>query len=377
MKELRKGIFDPPKTRIWPPVIYYLERNFRGEPYDMPLIGIETIGCSWMRYGGGCTMCNFGGQGVPVSEYSLIAQASFGLKVVRNKPLIQIAPNGSLFDELEVPARARKKILSLVRDSGFVESFETEARVEHVNEGKIKEAKDILGDIELDIGVGLESSNPIIRELIINKGLSQEDYLRFLKLSKNLDFLTSLHVLLKPIILTEREAIEDTVNSIKWAIDHGATFVILMVSNMRRYTLNYLLWKKGLYKLPMLWSVIEVLLRLEKMYLDRVLVAGFVSNETLLFPARNCDKCTDEVMANLRMFQYTRDESFLKEAASIDCECREEWRRRMEEEGGDLVERILRYYKIIAKEVLGKEWWERNEKYVMKQVEGVIDEAKR
>jgi radical SAM enzyme (TIGR01210 family) len=372
MRELRKGAFNPPQTNPWPPAIYYLPRNYGGEPYDMPLIGLETRGCSWFL-SGGCTMCNFGGQGSYVSPYFLIAQASFGLKVCRGRPYLQIAPMGSFFDPNEVPLVARNNILSLVRNSGYVKSFETEARVDHVREEDIKISMEILNDIELAIGVGLESSNSIVRELIVNKGTRQELYLNFFELSKKIGFLSNAHVLLKPAFLTEREAVEDAISSIRWVIDNGGTYAILMTSNLRKFTLNYWLWERGLYKLPMLWSLLEVLRRLDSSYRKRVVLAGFLSNETLLKTAENCSKCTNYIMSKIKMFQYTRDENFLKEAWDHECDCKEEWRRRMEEDKGDLLDRIIFGYKYISEQILGKRWWEENRKWVEKEVEEVIN----
>jgi len=318
-------------------------------------------------------MCNFGGQGHDLPHYYLVAQASFGLKVVRGRPLIQIVPNGSFFDPVEVPPLARREILSLVRSSGFVEEFETESRLEYVSERVISEAKELLGDIVLDVGIGLESSSPLIRELVINKGTRQEDYARFVDLSRKMDFKTTFHVLLKPAFLTESEAVEDCVRSIEYAVDLGASYVVLMVSNLREYTLNYWLWERGLYKLPMLWTLLEVLMRLDKKYLDKVLVAGFVSNETLLKPAENCPHCTNPILSKLRMFQYTRDESFLREAYEYQCSCKEMWKRRMGEKEENLFpERILRYYKFIALNLFGREWLSEREKEIERYVEGIL-----
>ncbi len=370
MRTLRAGMFDPPKTRIWPPTIYYLPRNYRGEPYNLPLIELETRGCSWCIESGGCTMCNYGGQGRDIPSEILIAQASFALSAVRGAPYIHLVPIGSFYDDVEVPRDAREGITELVRNSGFVEYWATESRAGYVTEEKLAGTKELLDEIQFEVGVGLESSDPVVRELIIHKGEREESFLRFYSITKKNDVVSATHVLLKPPFLTESEAVEDAKRSIRWSIDNGSDYVILMVMNIRRgYTLLNWLYERGMYRLPMLWSLIKVLLDLEDKYRKRVVIGGLISSETMEIPARNCDKCTDYILSLLTMYQYTWDLDYLEEAWEHECECKERWRELMgERHDSPLRERILYYYKIVALELFGRGWWEENSRWVEDEV---------
>jgi radical SAM enzyme (TIGR01210 family) len=369
MKKLRQGMFDPPRTFIWPPTVYYLPRNYRGQPYNLPLIELETRGCSWSIESGGCTMCNYGGQGRDLPSEILVAQASFALSIVRGSPYIHLVPIGSFYDEREVPEDVRRKITEIVRDSGFVEYMGTESRAGFVTEEKISETVDILENIQFEVGVGLESSDDIIRELIVNKGESKASFLRFYRICKEKGVVSATHVLLKPPFLTESEAIEDAVKSIRWSIDNGSDYVILMVMNLRKgYTLTNWLYERGKYKLPMLWSLIKVLLDLGEGYSKKVVIGGLISSETMAISAKNCEKCTDRILSLLSMYQYTWDPDYLEEAWEYPCDCKERWEELMEMRDVDLPDRILRYYEEIALELFGRDWWNENKGWVEREV---------
>jgi len=315
-------------------------------------------------------MCNFGGQGADIPETSLILQASFALKAVRNNPYVHLTPIGSFFDEKEMPSKARMKILEIVRESGFVRMMGTEGKAEDISEDKLRMAHEILNEISLDVGVGLESSDPFVRDFIIHKSTRTEHYLNFYRISRDLGVISSSHVLLKPIFLTEKEAIEDAKRSIEWALNNGSSYVILMVMNIRKgYNLASWLWEKGKYRLPMLWSLIKLLLDLDTESLSRTVIGGLTSSETMLLSAKNCDKCTDRVTSLLNMYQYTLDRNYLEEAFEIDCECKSRWEALLHEEAPPLKERVIQYYEYIARNIFSDRWWEENKKWIISEVD--------
>ncbi len=119
----------------------------------------RTRGCRH-DYMGGCTMCNYG-KSTPVTADEMIEYVRAGLSFIPpNKNMMLLAEtSGSMFDEWEVPAQARERILQMVRNHAC-KSFLCETRADTITEAKIKQYRVILDNKIASIEIGLETSNP-------------------------------------------------------------------------------------------------------------------------------------------------------------------------------------------------------------------------
>ena len=131
----------------------------------------------------------------------------------------------------------------------------------------------------------------------------------------------------KPFLNT-KEDIDDTVKTVIWAFKHGFGRVFLMLCNIQPSTLTYFLWKRNKFKLPMLWSAVEVLKRLPEKYRKNVSVRQFsrAVPTPLIYPS-NCNKCTASVADRLMQWNMTGDFKHIEEMPN--CECLQEFKKRL------------------------------------------------
>ena len=168
---------------------------------------------------------------------------------------------------------------------------------------------------------GLESSNDRVRELCINKGFTFEDYRKAVALCRSNDVRVKTYLLLKPPFILEREAISDMVESGKAAALAGSDKISINPMNIQRGTLVELLWRRGEYRPPWIWSLINVL----KELFDSDLNIPILSHPTSGGRKRgthNCGVCDTEAIESVYNFSKTQEPKFLD---SFDCDCKKHW----------------------------------------------------
>ena len=339
------------------PSIYYEETNYKGMPYYMPLIIIKTQGCSWYL-NSGCTMCGYSIEstlGKKVADEDLKRQIEYALSFIKlhRFPMIHITSTGSFFDDQEFPFGIRIYLYEQLRNLDFLEAVNTESRAEFLlDKDRLKEELRLLEDVGFSIGMGLESSDDFIRECCINKNLEKETYLKALNVLKQLGIHTTTYVLIKPPFLTEEEAINDAVTTIKWTVKEGTDLVVAMLVNIQPYSLLHWLWQRKMYRVPWLWSAVEILDRLCDPERKKVIITGLRAVPTPLEVAHNCSKCNDEFVNALISWRLDSDFSYVENLKRVSCECKLEWERELHAISSPLEERLMDYYGYIEKEIV-------------------------
>lgn len=120
---------------------------------------------------------------------------------------------GSYLNDAEVPEAAQLEIFERIGQMPF-ERVMIDTRIEYVTLEKIRALKAKLRpDQKLEIAIGLESANNLIRELAILKGYSLDQFENAAQVlaSEGVDIL--IHSLVKPALITEGEALEDSKNT--------------------------------------------------------------------------------------------------------------------------------------------------------------------
>lgn len=292
---------------------------------------LRTTGCSWSRSTttvGGCTMCGYINDclasGTPPNPDDLLEQFRSAVDKYQNKQfsLIKIFTSGSFIDDAEVPKTAQKSIMDLCQNLG-VPRVIFESRPDFITSQKLKEISTIYTG-ELQVAIGLETSNDDIRKFAINKGFEFQDYCNAVKTARDFGILIKTYLLLKPLFVTERDGISDVVQSIR-ALSNGLTDCIsINPVNIQKYTLVEYLFNRRDYRPPWLWSVISVLgqgyeiLRDTKINLLSQPTAGGTRRG-----AHNCGKCDKSVLEAINKFSISNDPQALR---SVTCNCREIWR---------------------------------------------------
>ena len=128
--------------------------------------------------------------------------------------------------------------------------------------------------------------------------------------------------MLNPPFMSDLDAIEDAVITAK-SISEFSESISINPTNIQKDTVVELLWRKGNYRPPWLWSVVEVLMRTHDLpgrVLSKPTGAGTIRG------AHNCGKCDDSVMKAIA--DYSRHRK-LESFNSLNCGCRKVWEKDM------------------------------------------------
>jgi len=303
-----------------------------GKPVQRLVITMRAPGCSWVARGGGCTMCgHFAGttRGVLPAAGEYISQfmreiSRYDIGRIR---IISLYNSGSMLDPEEFPLEALKHICRILSGFPTVEKLVLESRAEYIDRSSIESLRDILGPSRiLSVAVGLETADDEKRALCINKGCTRRDIENAIDSIRDIAEV-QLYILLGLPFLTEYEVLDDAIQSLRCARDIGADEIHIEPATIQRYTLTGMLFRDGLYRLPSLYTLYEVL---------KTVVPGikpYVSPfrhmpEPDIIPS-GCPECTPrliEQLINHYNICRTRD--------SLDyesCACMAEWKNRLTE----------------------------------------------
>ncbi len=126
------------------------------------------------------------------------------------------------------------------------------------------------------------------------------------------------YLLLKPPFLGEQTGIDDAVASARFA-DPFSDEISINPLNIQHGTYVERLWKRGDFRSPWIWSLIEVMKTL----------SGTVNARLMSSPSgggsqrgvHNCGKCDSEALAAVERFSFSQDPSDLE----VSCECKLTW----------------------------------------------------
>ncbi|MCQ2055898.1 MAG: archaeosine biosynthesis radical SAM protein RaSEA [archaeon] len=285
-----------------------------GKVVDTMVIIMRTNGCVWAK-SGGCTMCGYHSASLRnVTPENLLKQLDQALLHYDGEPFVKIYTSGSFLDENEVPAKVRKDIFESFSEC---KRILFESRPEFVTEEIVSHLPS-----STTIALGLESCNPTVTEKSIKKGFTPTQCQLAGELIKKNNLSVRSYLLLKPLFLQEKAAIEDTIMSAKFA-DNFSDEISINPVNVQRGTTLERIWKRGDYRTPWIWSLIEVMKQLSGTVTARLMTSpsGGGSQRGI----HNCGKCDEAMLSALTKFSYSQDPKNL----SITCECIEEWRNYM------------------------------------------------
>jgi radical SAM enzyme (TIGR01210 family) len=285
-----------------------------GKVVDAWVIIFRTRGCYWAR-ASGCSMCGYVNDvAQEVSVEDLNHQLDAALKKHAGQPMVKVYTSGNFFDDHEVSAEMRATILRELGDRCDKVIVET---LSHLLRREQLEAALGLVD-ELEVAFGLESTNPRVLRQSVNKVWGLEEHAKGAALAHDAGATVKTYLLIKPPFVTEREAIEDAVRSGHEADPHSDTISFNPV-NIQSHTIVDRLFRRGEYRPPWLWSVVEVLER------TRALKAQVKSHPTaggMVRGAHNCGACDRALVNAIEEFSLGLREDF----RDLACDCKNVWR---------------------------------------------------
>ncbi len=309
IKEIReeslKKFVGSKKAKFWK------EKDFTDKVVDAGVIILPSTGCRHAM----CIMCGYI-YDCPreIKQEEIFAEFKRALENLGNIEYLKIFTSGSFLDRREIEHETIKKIINEINRKN-IKRVQIESRPEFITEDNIEIFKDLKA--ELEIGIGLETANDSIRNNIINKGFSFKDFKDAVKICKKNEILVKAYLLLKPPLLTEKEAIDDVKYSIR-KIEKLVDRISINPVNIQKGTLVEVLWRKREYRPPWLWSVVEVLKTDTKTFLMSKPTAGGLKRG-----AHNCLRCDRNVLNAIEKFNLTQDKSVFE---GLECSCKNVWR---------------------------------------------------
>jgi radical SAM enzyme (TIGR01210 family) len=303
------------------PVAAWIDRERRGEAIIPALtIILRSGGCGWNR----CLMCGYRHFKYPQGETSLTGLIQGQLRWIgerfagREFELVKIFTSGSFLDPREVPLPARREILHAFRGKDVVVETRPEFVTGEAVTGCMDELDSGTGSVSFTVAIGLETSDDGIRKKCIDKGFSFDEFANASRTARHAGAGVKAYLLQKPPYLTEREAIEDVVRSIRDVMPH-AEAISLNPCTVQRGTEVERLWRARSYRPPYLWSVILALSRA-----GVPVTCDPVGGGTPRGP-HNCPSCDGDLVRGIRDYSLSGDRSLLESLLAVDCSCKKEW----------------------------------------------------
>jgi len=348
MREVRKPLYtldvDTESTYLYfertllPPI----ESNRFRKNYMMPFLILVTNPCSHILKCGGCTMCGYSTLASfkrSILGDTVYAQFRRGLEIIKRLPhheMVSIGTAGSFLDPKEVPYHIQARIINELSSLKGVYYINIESRAEYITKEALENLVTSIDDpYKLSVGVGLESSNDLIRELCINKYMSINLFIQALELLKKYNISPTVYVTIGKPFINDWTNIVDTIESIKFAFQHGADRVVLLRIGIQRNSLIEWLYTHGLYKPIEIWAVVEVLKRLPYKLRKNVLIANPRLPKYLEIDESPCSQTAIELLTE---YKGTLDFSYIEAIDALSCSHKVNWYKKLEKEMGSELE---------------------------------------
>lgn len=315
-----------------------------GKAIDRLIVILRGSGCEWAgKEGGGCTMCgHYAGssRGTAIAHESLKKQFDKAIEVVETGkyPMLCLYNGGSFLNKKEIPIGVRSYMFKRIQSFGCIERLIIESRPEYITDEVFNELEELMPGVEVEIGVGLESSNDTIRNLILNKGVGLDEYRQLGKKFRDRGTRFLAYVLVKPPFLTESEAIADAVLTIDFASRIGVDAIYLEPICIQDFTLISRLRELGTYRPPWIWSIFEIIKQTAYLGLE-IRIGGFDFYPIPREFTSNCQSCDAEMIQKIKAFNKYQDPGLLQ---GLKCpeNCNIQWEKeRMKTEPGDFLTR--------------------------------------
>jgi len=341
-KDVRAKNFDPDKIARTDVRIGHVD----GKTVDRFVVHFRSTGCLWDKRAGGCTMCGFWNETAqfmrPITHRNFVNQFADVLRTheLQQYPVLSLYNAGSFLVEQEIPLSAVEEIMGLVaRHLPDLKRVIIESKVEDVDREKLRGLQKILGNrTQLALAVGFESQDDTVRNLCINKGCTKRQFENFVELTRSDGLHSIVYLILKPPFLTEREAIDEAVASTRYVCQVGASEVNYETMTIESDTFINLLYAQGLYKLPWLWSVAEILQQVRPFSTPFLTPFRYIADS--IDTPRNCPRCTSSVIKSIYQ-DYCADFE-AAHFATLTCRCKADWEQELaREDFRSIPERVL------------------------------------
>ena len=289
-----------------------------GERVRAFVLILKTRGCYWADVKG-CTMCGYSRDtlGRSATPEELTEQLTRALSRYRDEPYVKVYTSGSFLDDREVDPASRERIVGAF--SGRARRFLFETLPEFATDETLRPLRAAFRG-ELEVALGLESTDPVVLAKYVHKSAAPEEYLAAGDRARSLGLRSKAYLLLKPPYLSESESVDDVLRSVEVAARHFDTLSINPV-HIQNGTVVEWLYRRGRYRPPWLWSVVDALGKGARLRGASRLVS-FPTAGGLPRGPHNCGACDARVLAAIEEASLGQEFSLLE---GLDCDCRRRW----------------------------------------------------
>jgi archaeosine synthase beta-subunit len=279
---------------------------------------LRTRGCYWADLKG-CSMCGYAKDtlGRSATPAELGEQLDRALARYRDEPYVKVYTSGSFLDDREVDPESRRRLVAAF--AGRARRFLFETLPEFATPAAIRPLQDAFPG-ELEVALGLESTDPTVLGRFVHKNAPPTEYLAAGDRVRQLGARAKAYLLLKPPYLTESESVADVVRSVGEAAPHFDALSINPV-HIQNGTVVEWLYRRGRYRPPWLWSVVDALREGAEVRGGARLVS-FPTAGGLARGPHNCGDCDRAVLAAIEEASLGQRFEGLD---SLACDCREEY----------------------------------------------------
>lgn len=341
IKDIRAGTPNLPYEKTKLAEVEINKFFYNCETVNRVMIVLRSNGCQHYKTNGGCSMCaHLNGSPLMekithenyVEQWNSVLNGSFNESTnvefnLNDYPVVCVYNLGSLLNPEEISFETVEYIFKTLNKFKGVKKVIVESRAEYVTDEILKVIRSVY-DGTVEVGIGVESTNYLIRELCHHKAINDTKIITEAveKLHKY-SMKALAYVNFKPVFITETEAITD---AIKTSVDcfrmFGFDAVSVEPTSLQENSLANFMYELGLYRVPWLWSLRDVIhgiydeLGIQKLdirlggYFDEEILSGSqgtgFAERNEIFPhmtSSNCSHCTNNFVEGIKKFNMTYD----------------------------------------------------------------------
>ncbi len=331
-------------------------------------INFKTRGCKYSKQGF-CSMCNYGVGKEPDYD-QLLNELDELLKNISLEKVnrLLLGSSGSFLDEYEIPTEIQNSIFERIAKTS-VKNIIIETHYKTINIETLKRIQNYLKGKCIEIEVGLESTNKYVQNNIINKNIDLSLLKSTIKNIHRYGMTITINLLLGLPFINTSGQLEDTKNSIQWALDNNADYVVIFPINIQPYSLFEWMYFKDFIQPISLWLLVFLLNSLNENELNHTTISWY-GNRSIQYKnygetihPTTCKHCSDFLMNAMDAFAEEKNLNKRKDIINmmintpLSCDCKEKVESKICESPKFLFDEIKRFKDAIAKEVSESEYY--------------------
>jgi radical SAM enzyme (TIGR01210 family) len=299
------GTEKPPVPRF---LSYDMLRGSDGRTVGRKKVIVMSGGCSVPT----CTMCPFTNEnnfGLPRDPASLLEQVDHALDRRSDEPdyeVLALYNDGSFFAPTEVALPVQVAIAEKVA-AADVRRLVVESLPLFIRRSVLEPFVEALGSVDLEIGIGLQSANDLVRETLVNTRVTRSGFERALITMADLGVHPKIYLMIKPPFLTDEEAITDVAESVEYLHALGVDSVTMCPTRVSANTVAWWLLERGRYEPPNLWTVVDAVRRAHEMASVRVACINLRGADFQSVFPDSCPLCADMIVDGLLRYSESGD----------------------------------------------------------------------